>query len=376
VKHLLTYERDPDPPTATAPTWKAAAVSTPGTLTPPLQETTQGWGPFGIAMQQDEALTVALKDGLLRVEEVLLNYTRSDHAYISEITSHLAQAGGKRTRPLLVLLAAQFGDPALAGIVEAAVVVELTHLATLYHDDVMDEAALRRGVASANQRWDNSLAILSGDFLFARASTLLSELGPDAVRIQAETFERLVSGQISESVGPKNGQNPVDHHLDVLAGKTGSLIATAARFGAIFAGCTAEQERILAEFGELFGVAFQLSDDLLDIESESQQSGKTPGTDLREGVHTLPMLIALAMDGSADPETARLQELLRTDLSADDAAFAEALALLRAHPSMEQARDVVLGYAQKARAVLEPMPDVPAKDAMRALCDVVISRTV
>jgi heptaprenyl diphosphate synthase len=372
----VTNERDPDPPTATAPTWKAAAVSTPGTLTPPLQETTQGWGPFGIAMQQDEALTVALKDGLLRVEEVLLNYTRSDHAYISEITSHLAQAGGKRTRPLLVLLAAQFGDPALAGIVEAAVVVELTHLATLYHDDVMDEAALRRGVASANQRWDNSLAILSGDFLFARASTLLSELGPDAVRIQAETFERLVSGQISESVGPKNGQNPVDHHLDVLAGKTGSLIATAARFGAIFAGCTTEQEGILAEFGELFGVAFQLSDDLLDIASESEQSGKTPGTDLREGVHTLPMLIALAMDGSADPETARLQELLRTDLSADDEAFTEALGLLRAHPSMEQARDVVRGYAQKARAVLEPMPDVPAKDAMRALCDVVISRTV
>ncbi|MEY9925457.1 heptaprenyl diphosphate synthase [Catenulispora sp. GP43] len=371
----MTNERDPDRPPATAPTWKAAAVSTPGTLTPPLLQTSQGWGPFAIAMQQDEALSVALKDGLLRVEEVLLNYTRSDHAYISEITSHLAQAGGKRTRPLLVLLAAQFGDPALAGVVESAVVVELTHLATLYHDDVMDEAALRRGVASANQRWDNSLAILSGDFLFARASSLLSELGPDAVRIQAETFERLVSGQISESVGPKNGQNPVDHHLEVLAGKTGSLIATAARFGAIFAGCTAEQEQILAEFGERFGVAFQLSDDLLDIASESEQSGKTPGTDLREGVHTLPMLIALAMDGSADRETARLQELLRTDLSADDASFDEALALLRAHPSMEQARDVVRGYAEKAKAVLEPLPEMPAKEAMKALCDVVISRT-
>jgi heptaprenyl diphosphate synthase len=315
-----------------------------------------GWGPFGIAMQQDEALTVALKDGLLRVEEVLLNYTRSDHAYISEITSHLAQAGGKRFRPLLVLLAAQFGDQSRDGIVEAAVVVELTHLATLYHDDVMDEAALRRGVASANQRWDNSLAILSGDFLFARASTLLSELGPDAVRIQAETFEQLVSGQISESVGPKNGQNPVDHHLDVLAGKTGSLIATSLRFGAIFAGCTADQERILAECGKLLGVAFQLSDDLLDIASESEQSGKTPGT--------------------ADPETARLQELLRTDLSTDDEAFNEALALLRAHPSLEEARDVVRGYAQKAKAVLEPLPEIPAKEALRALCDVVISRTV
>jgi heptaprenyl diphosphate synthase len=370
----VTNERDPNRPTATAPTWKAAAVSTPGTLTPPSPQT-QDWGPFGIAVQ-DEALAVALKDGLNRVEELLLTSTRSEHAYISEITSHLAQAGGKRFRPLLVLLAAQFGDPAATGIVEAAVVVELTHLATLYHDDVMDEAALRRGVASANQRWDNSLAILSGDFLFARASTLLAVLGPDAVRIQAETFERLVSGQISESVGPKNGQNPVAHHLEVLAGKTGSLIATSHRFGAIFAGCTPEQEHILAEFGELLGVAFQLSDDLLDIASESEQSGKTPGTDLREGVHTLPMLIALAMDGDADQETARLQELLRADLANDDEAFAEALALLRSHSSMAEAREVVRGYAEKAKAVLEPLPEVPAKDALRALCDIVISRMV
>ncbi|NUP53065.1 MAG: polyprenyl synthetase family protein [Catenulispora sp.] len=332
-------------------------------------------GPFGIAVQ-DEALAVAVKDGLHRVEELLLASTSSQYPYISEITSHLAQAGGKRFRPLLVLLAAQFGDHEAPGIVESAVVVELTHLATLYHDDVMDEAALRRGVTSANQRWDNSLAILSGDFLFARASTLLADLGPDAVRIQAETFERLVSGQISESVGPASGQHPVTHHLDVLAGKTGSLIATSARFGAMFAGCAPQDVQLVAEFGELFGVAFQLSDDLLDIESESEQSGKTPGTDLREGVHTLPMLIALAKDPSGDPATARLQELLRTDLAADDAAFEEALGLLRAHSSMEEARDVVRGYAQKAKSVLEPLPDVPAKEALRSLCDVVISRMV
>ncbi|WP_344657912.1 polyprenyl synthetase family protein [Catenulispora subtropica] len=331
-------------------------------------------GPLGIAVQ-DEALAVAVKDGLHRVEDLLLASTSSEYPYISEITSHLAQAGGKRFRPLLVLLAAQFGDAAAPGIVESAVVVELTHLATLYHDDVMDEASLRRGVASANQRWDNSLAILSGDFLFARASTLLSRLGPEAVRIQAETFERLVSGQISESVGPASGQHPVTHHLEVLAGKTGSLIATSLRFGALFAGCGPKDVEILAEFGELIGVAFQLSDDLLDIASESEQSGKTPGTDLREGVHTLPMLIALAKDGTADPATARLQELLRTDLADDDAAFDEALALLRAHPGMEEARDVVRGYAEKAKTVLEPLADHPAKEALRALCDVVISRT-
>ena len=351
-------------------------MSTPGTLTPAAHDTLGlGMGPFGLAVQ-DEALAVAVKEGLNRVEELLLAATSSQYPYISEITSHLAQAGGKRFRPLLVLLAAQFGDSAAPGIVESAVVVELTHLATLYHDDVMDEASLRRGVASANQRWDNSLAILSGDFLFARASTLLAELGPQAVRIQAETFERLVSGQISESVGPTSGQHPVAHHLEVLAGKTGSLIATSGRFGAMFAGCSPKEVEILAEFGELFGVAFQLSDDLLDIASESEQSGKTPGTDLREGVHTLPMLIALAKDPASDPSTARLQELLRTDLSSDDAAFEEALALLRGHSSMEEAREVVRGYAEKAKAVLEPLPEVPAKEALQGLCDVVISRMV
>ena len=331
-------------------------------------------GTFGIAVQ-DEALAVALKDGLHAVEELLLDSTRSEHAYISEITSHLATAGGKRVRPMLVLLAAQFGDPEAAGIVQAAVVVELTHLATLYHDDVMDEASLRRGAPSANNRWDNSLAILSGDFLFARASTLLAGLGPEAVRLQAETFERLVSGQIGESVGPRDGQNPIEHHLEVLAGKTGALIATSGRFGAMFAGCPASTVEILAEFGELFGMAFQMSDDLLDIASESEQSGKTPGTDLLEGVHTLPMLFALAADAADDPATARLQHLLGTDLAADEGAFKEALGLLRAHPAMASARDVVRGYAQRARDVLEPLPEIAAKDALRALCDVVISRT-
>jgi heptaprenyl diphosphate synthase len=347
-------------------------VTTPGT-TLTAAPGTPDVSPFGIAVQ-DEALALAMKAGLLQVESLLLDSASSEYAYITEIASHLAQAGGKRVRPMLVLLAAQFGDSEAPGIVESAVVVELTHLATLYHDDVMDEASLRRGAESANHRWDNSLAILSGDFLFARASTLLAGLGPEAVRIQAETFERLVSGQISESVGPRSGENPVAHHLAVLGGKTGALIATSGRFGAMFAGCPPEVVEIMAQFGELFGVAFQLSDDLLDIDSESEQSGKTPGTDLREGVRTLPMMYALA-DESGDPDTARLQELLHTDLSADDAAFTEALTLLRAHPAMHSAREVVRDYAHQARTILEPLPENAAKDALRALCDVVISRT-
>ena len=188
------------------------------------------------------------------------------------------------------MLSAQFGDPYAPGVVPSAVVVELTHLATLYHDDVMDEADVRRGVASANARWDNSVAVLTGDFLFARASQILADLGPEAVRIQAEAFERLVTGQILETVGPRDGRDPIDHYLDVIAGKTGSLIAVAGRFGALMSGADESVVDILTQYGERVGTAFQLADDVLDIASDSHESGKTPGTDLREGIPTLPVL--------------------------------------------------------------------------------------
>ncbi len=236
-----------------------------------------------VAPAADPALAEALRHGLGQVEAALHDAVKSEYPFVTETSTHLVDAGGKRSRPLLVLLAAQFGDPTAPGVVPSAVVVELTHLATLYHDDVMDEAALRRGAVSANARWDNTVAILTGDFLFARASDILADLGPDAVRLQARTFERLVTGQIRETVGPAPEVDPVEHYLSVLADKTGSLIATSARFGAMLAGADEATVDVLTRFGERFGVAFQLSDDLLDVLSESVDSGKTPGTDLREG---------------------------------------------------------------------------------------------
>src|SRR5918993_5955245 len=245
-------------------------------------------------------LGTALADGLVRVESALVEAVGSEHAFIREAAGHLMSAGGKRFRPMLTLLAAQLGDPRAPGVTESAVVCELTHLATLYHDDVMDEAVVRRGAPSANSRWTNSIAILTGDLLFARASDLLADLGPEAVRIQAQTFERLVTGQIRETVGPEPGTDPVAHYLDVLADKTGSLVATSARFGARFAGVDGLLVEALTAFGEEVGVAFQLSDDLLDIVSQGGESGKSPGTDLREGIATLPALIALAGDDRAD----------------------------------------------------------------------------
>ncbi len=290
---------------------------------------------------------------------------------MSGAARHLVDAGGKRFRPMVSMLAAHFGDPRRPEIVPAAVVCELTHLATLYHDDVMDEASVRRGAASANARWDNTVAILTGDFLFSRASNILADLGPFAVRLQAETFERLVIGQIHETVGPRDGVDPVDHYLGVLADKTGSLIATAAEFGAHYAGTGPEVVDLLRTFGEQIGVAFQLSDDILDIASDSAQSGKTPGTDLREGVATLPVLYALRSTGDAG---ARLRSLVSRPLP-DDAEHADALRLLRASGAMSEARGTLRSYADMARATLRGLPAVPARAALEALAEIVIART-
>jgi heptaprenyl diphosphate synthase len=313
----------------------------------------------------------ALADGLERVESLLSSAVGSDHPFVREAAGHLVAAGGKRFRPVLALLAAHLGDPTAPEVVRAAVVCELTHLATLYHDDVMDEAAVRRGAPSANSRWTNSIAILTGDFLFARASDLLADLGPEAVRIQAQTFERLVTGQIRETVGPQAGEDPVAHYLAVLADKTGSLVATSARFGASFAGVDEALVHALTAFGEEVGVAFQLSDDLLDIVSEDGASGKSPGTDLREGVATLPVLLALADD---DPAGARLRALVSAPI-ADDDEHAEALELLRSSAALVRATEVLGEYAGRARERLAAVPEGEVRQALSALCDYVVTRS-
>jgi heptaprenyl diphosphate synthase len=328
-------------------------------------------GPFGVATA-DPALEADLRSGMEAVEAALHDAVKSEYQFVAETSRHLVRAGGKRFRPLLVLLAAQFGDVRAPGVVPAAVVVELTHLATLYHDDVMDEASLRRGAASANARWDNNIAILTGDFLFARASDILADLGPEAVRLQARTFERLVTGQIRETVGPDPDDDPVEHYLSVVADKTGSLIATSGRFGALLSGASPSVVDVMTLFGERIGVAFQLSDDLLDVSSEAAASGKTPGTDLREGVPTLPVL---HVRRRADPADARLLELIDSDLD-DDSRHEEALELLRRNPAMDAAREDVRRWADDARRVLQPLPAGAARAALESLCDVVVTRGV
>jgi len=314
-------------------------------------------------------LEADLSARLVEVENLLRSEIASEYELADVTARHLVEAGGKRFRPLLVLLASQFGNPDSPGVIPAAVVVELTHLATLYHDDVMDEADVRRGAESANSRWGNTVAILTGDFLFARSSKILADLGPEAVRVQAQTFERLVVGQLRESVGPQTGEDPVQHHLQVLADKTGSLIAAAGRYGAMMSGVDEQTTDAIAEFGECVGVVFQLSDDLLDI--ESQVSGKTPGTDLREGIKTLPALLAL----QDETTSAELRDLLGRPLP-DDAEHSRALTLLRQHPAISDAREVLKEWAGRARNLLQNLPDTQARAALNVLIDTVSDREI
>ncbi|MGI9064313.1 MAG: polyprenyl synthetase family protein [Pseudonocardiaceae bacterium] len=323
----------------------------------------------------DPELRTALERGLAEVEDLLHREVQSELRFLTETSLHLIDAGGKRFRPMFTLLAGQFaagGDAARsADVVRAAAVVELIHLATLYHDDVMDEATMRRGAVSANERWDNTVAILTGDFLFAHASRLVADLGPEAVRIIATTFAELVTGQMRETLGPAEGADPVEHYLTVVAEKTGSLIATAGRFGAMFSGATEDQVVALRRFGDVIGTAFQISDDIIDIASPAAESGKTPGTDLREGVRTLPMLYAL---GEPGPPGDRLRELLSEPLT-DDALVTEALELLRASGGLERAMATLHSYAEAARTELAGLPDFPARHALSSLTDYLVART-
>ncbi len=318
----------------------------------------------------DPAFAEAVLARLEAIEKRLVAEAHSDNPFVDAVSRHIIDAGGKRFRPLLVVLGAALGEEPDPDFVErAALVVELTHVGSLYHDDVMDEAELRRGIDSANARWGNSVAILVGDLLFSRGSHVVATLGADFVALQAETFARLVHGQIAETVGPDAGEDALEHYLRVVADKTGSLIATSARFGGMVAGLDKESLDALGRFGEEIGIVFQLSDDVIDIMSDS--SGKNPGADLRAGVPTLPTLLAAR---STRPEDAHLKQMLAAPIESD-AAVLEALALLRHHPALGEARAEIVRRAELARGYLAALPDCDAKGALSTLCDVVVTRT-
>ncbi len=320
----------------------------------------------------DLALIKKLEQGLELVETRLVESTTHTDPVAKDAARHLVDAGGKRIRPVLVLLAAQLGDASRKGVIDSAVVAEITHLATLYHDDVMDEAPTRRGVPTAHKIWGNSLAILTGDLLFARASQLAADLGDEIIRTQSSTFERLCLGQMHETVGPQPGDNPVDHYIKVLADKTGSLIAASAQMGLLASGADRKYLEPLLEFGEAVGVAFQLIDDIIDI-AEEGESGKTPGTDLRAGVPTLPVLL-LRKEALSNPEAASLLARIDGDLESD-AVLAEVVTELRTSLSAKEAEEEARRWAAKAVDAIAILPEGSVKQALVTFANAVVDRT-
>ncbi|MEU8252365.1 polyprenyl synthetase family protein [Nonomuraea sp. NPDC048916] len=348
----------------------------------------------------DNALAAWTRRSLADVDDLLRSTLHSpDDPFLTTVATHLLAAGGKRLRPALVLLAARFGDHNHPHVVRAAAAVELMHVASLYHDDVMDEAPTRRDVPSVNARWSNRVAILAGDYLVARAAELAAPLGADAVDEQARMLTRLVTGQLRETVEAGRHPHPERYYMSVIADKTAALFTLAARLGARASGAPADATTALGAYGEALGIAFQLSDDLLDLAEPAAGTGKPANADLREGVATLPVLRAIrprirglgvgripglgvgriqgwvqgwsagrnrAEEGR---DSARLRRMLAAGPITDARERATVARLVRRSPGFAQTRAEAERYACQAQQALLALPDGPARDALHALCD-------
>lgn len=318
----------------------------------------------------DPALEADVRRQLDEVEIALARAVdASDVPLVSEAAGHLLSAGGKRFRPLLVLLGGHFGDQVDARLVPGAVAIELTHLATLHHDDVIDEAQSRRGIASVNARWDNTVAILTGDFLFARASEISSDLGTEVTRLLAVTIARVCEGQIREVQAAGRIDADEASYLDVIRRKTAALIATSCRLGGMLSGAGPDVSDRLDRFGRALGMAFQLSDDIMDVISDRATLGKEPGADLRQGVYTLPVIYALR-------ESARREELaaLLGPGPPDGERLAAALDIVRADGSLDPARATVAAHVGRAVDEAVELPAGRAREALIHLAEFIAAR--
>ena len=304
----------------------------------------------------DETLEAEIRARLDEVERTLEKSVGADSELLAATSNYLLTAGGKRFRPMLVLLSGYFGDPTDQRLITGSVSIELVHLATLYHDDVIDEADSRRGIPSVNARWDNTVAILTGDYLFARASEISADLGPDVCRLLARTIAVLCDGQIREVDSAGKTDQTEENYIEIIRRKTGSLIATSCRLGAMMSDASDDRIEILEAFGESLGLAFQLSDDIMDITSSQVELGKEPGVDMKEGVFTLPVLHALG--GSHGDE-------LKALLSAPDAQMLDrALEIVRTGGSIERARRAVWAEVTHATDLAGRLPEGPAQNAL------------
>lgn len=319
----------------------------------------------------------AIEDGLERVETGLADDVRVADPLADAASRYLYEAGGKRIRPVLTLLAAQLGDGNTDQVIDVAKALEITHLGSLYHDDVMDGADRRRGVPAAHAVWGNNIAILTGDILFSRASQLMSRLGERAIRLQADTFERLVLGQMHETLGAQPGDDPIEFYLQVLADKTGSLIAAATQGGVIFSNAPSEYEEPLRVYGEKIGVAFQLLDDVIDLSAKPEDTGKVPGTDLRAGVPTMPYLLLKAeTDGASIDLAARIDDgVARIAEGADPAILDEPLTELRDHVGTQKTLALAHSWTQDAIDALTALPRGTVRDALTRFAETLVERS-
>ncbi|WP_193596836.1 polyprenyl synthetase family protein [Microbacterium sp. YJN-G] len=318
-----------------------------------------------------------IEDGLDLVEKGLADELKHADPVADAAARYLYEAGGKRIRPVLTLLAAQLGDGSIPAVIDVAKALELTHLGSLYHDDVMDGADTRRGVPAAHGVWGNNIAILTGDILFSRASQIMSRYGARAMRLQADTFERLVLGQMHETVGVQPGDDPIEFYLRVLADKTGSLIAASTQGGVIFSNAPAKFEEPMRVYGEKVGVAFQLLDDVIDLSANAQETGKVPGTDLRAGVPTMPSLLLKTGSAPADIDLARRIDdgVARIGEGADPAILDGPLAELRDHDATRRTLELARTWTADAVAALSVLPKGAVREALTRFAETLADRS-
>jgi len=308
---------------------------------------------------------------LERVEARLAEWVQADDPFLTEVASHLIKAGGKRVRPALTMSSALSADaelgPASEDAVLGGVAVELVHLGSLYHDDVMDDATTRRTVESVNARWGNLKAILAGDFLLARASEIAAGLGTEVAGLLAATIARLCEGQVRELKDAFVVARSEADYLASIEGKTAALFASSCRIGGIVAGFDRERIEALTRFGRAYGMAFQVIDDVLDVVATSEQLGKPAGHDLVEGVYTLPTLRALR-----GPSGDELGDLLGHPL--EPAEVDKALALIRSDGAVAASLDDARTYVDEGRTALDELGPSPVVDAMAQASDVLVAQ--